>query len=62
MALQAQPPGTLTDMWTAVVTLLAVWLVLIVSRQTLGGWGHGFFVSSVVLGLYQILAGKKVDG
>jgi hypothetical protein len=49
-------------MWTAVVTLLAVWLVLIVSRQTLGGWGHGFFVSSVVLGLYQILAGKKVDG
>jgi len=46
--------------WIAVVTLLVIWLVLIVSRHTLDGWGHGFFVASVVLGLYQILAGRKV--
>ena len=47
-------------MWTAVVTLLVIWLVLIVSRHTFEGWGHGFMVAAVVLGLFQILAGRKI--
>jgi hypothetical protein len=42
-------------LWKILVALLVVWLILLVSRHTLGGYAHILFVAAVVIGLYQIL-------
>lgn len=42
-------------LWKVFVVLLVTWLVLIVSRVTLGGAIHLLFVADVLIGLFQIL-------
>jgi hypothetical protein len=42
-------------LWKVFVGLLVVWLVLLVSRYTFGGFGHILFVIAIVIGLVQIL-------
>jgi hypothetical protein len=42
-------------LWKVFVALLVVWLILLVSRHTYGGFGHILFVVAIVIGLVQIL-------
>jgi len=42
-------------LWIVFVVMLVAWLVLLVSRHTFGGWGHGLFAGAILLGLFQIL-------
>jgi hypothetical protein len=47
-------------LWKVLVALIVAWLILLVSRHTLGGFAHILFVAAVVVGLVQILWRRQV--
>ena len=46
-------------LWTVFVILMVLWLVGLVSHLVFGGFLHILLVVAIVIGLVQILAGKR---
>ena len=49
-------------LWKLVVILLAFWLVLLTARIHLNGWEHALFLAVVLLGVFEIIRGKRPVG
>ena len=49
-------------LWKLVVILLAIWLVFLTARIHLSGWEHAFFLAAVLLGVFEIMRGKRPAG
>ena len=47
-------------MWTVAVILFVLWLLGIVSANTLGGFIHILLVLAIIVVLYRVIQGKKV--
>ena len=46
-------------LWTVFVILLALWLIGLVSHLVFGGFLHVLLVVAIVIGLVQILTGRR---
>jgi hypothetical protein len=46
-------------LWTVFVILLVLWLIGLVSHMVLGGFLHILLVVAIVIGLLQILTGRR---
>ena len=46
-------------LWTMFVVFLVVWLLGVVTSTTLGGFIHILLVVAILLGLIQILSGRR---
>lgn len=46
-------------LWTIGVVLLVIWLVGLATFHTFGGFLHILFVIAIVLGLVQIISGRR---
>ena len=46
-------------LWTIFVVFLVLWLLGVVTSWTLGGFIHVLLVVAIVLGLIQILSGRR---
>ena len=49
-------------LWKLAGVLLVVWLVLLTAQIRLGGWSHALFALVVMIGVFQILRGRKPAG
>jgi hypothetical protein len=47
-------------LWTVAVILFVLWLLGIVSANTLGGFIHILLVLAIIVVLVRVLTGKKV--
>lgn len=47
-------------LWTVAVILFALWLIGMVSANTLGGFIHILLVLAVIVVLIRVIQGKKV--
>ena len=47
-------------LWTIFVILLVLWLLGMVSAYTFGGFIHVLLVIAIVVGLIQIISGRRV--
>lgn len=46
-------------LWTVFVILIVLWLIGLVSHLVFGGFLHLLLVVAIVIGLVQILSGKR---
>ena len=46
-------------LWTIFVILLVLWLLVVVTSYTLGGFIHVLLVVAVVLAIMQLLQGRR---
>ena len=46
--------------WTIAVVLLALWMLGMVTSQTMGGFIHVLFVMAVIVVLIRIIQGRKL--
>jgi hypothetical protein len=53
------PRDNKSMLWTVGIVLLVVWLVGLATFHTFGGFLHILFVIAIVLGLVQIISGRR---
>jgi hypothetical protein len=49
-------------LWKLVGLLLITWLILLTAQIRLGGWSHALFLAVIVLGVFEIMRGKRPAG
>jgi hypothetical protein len=53
------PPRFFTMLWTIFVILLVLWVLGIVSSNTLGGFIHLLLILAIVIVLIRIIQGRR---
>ncbi|MCU1330794.1 MAG: hypothetical protein JWN34_6164 [Bryobacterales bacterium] len=58
------PHASLMDemLWKLVALLLVTWLVLLTAKIRLGGWSHALFLAVILLGVFEIMRGRRPAG
>ena len=46
-------------LWTITVVLFILWLVGIVSSNTMGGWIHILLVLAIIVLIFNLLSGRR---
>lgn len=49
-------------LWKILGVLLILWLILLTAQIRLGGWTHGLFVLVILIGVVEILRGRRPAG
>jgi hypothetical protein len=49
-------------LWKLVALLLVTWLVLLTAQIRLGGWSHALFLAVILLGVFEIMRGRRPAG
>ena len=48
-------------LWTITIILFILWVVGLVSSYTLGGWIHILLVLAIIVLIFNLMSGRRVD-